>query len=167
MHLFAGLSSDHAVISDFAMGLVDVTDDGSPALGIMLVIKNDGEMLYLDPIDPQCFKKIADVRKADSGTYKWKLFPNHPDMAVYVDGGKRAVSDRDLTTSVNCEPRTTVLENSKAEASRQASEYLRYGFFPILGMFRKLMTIHPNHSVLVLFQLRDVPSYEHRQDRPH
>ena len=88
-------------------------------------------------------------------------------MAVYVDCGKCAVSDRDLTTSVNCEPCTTVLENSKAEASRQALEYLRYGFFPILGMFRKLMTIHPNHSVLVLFQLRDVPSYEHRQDCPH
>ena len=82
-------------------------------------------------------------------------------MAVYVDGGKRAVSDRDLTTSVNCKPRTTVLENSKAEASRQASEYLRYGFFPFIGMFRKLMTIHPNYFVLVLPQLRDVPSYEH------
>ena len=69
MHLFAGLSFDHAVISDFAMGLVDVTDDGSPALGLMLVIKNKGKMLYLDPIDPQCFKKTAAIRKADSGTY--------------------------------------------------------------------------------------------------
>ena len=125
------------MISDFDMGLVDENDDGSPALGIMLVIKNDGKMLYLDLIDPQCFKKTAAIRKADSGTYKWKLFPNHPDMAVYVDGGKRAVSDRDLTSSVNCEPRTTVLENSKAEASRQASEYLRYAFCPIRGMFRK------------------------------
>ena len=64
------MSSDKAVISDFAMGLVDETDDGSPALGIVLVIKNDGEMLYLDPTDPQCFKKTAAVRKAESGTYK-------------------------------------------------------------------------------------------------
>ena len=62
MHLLEGLSPDHAVISDFAMGLVDVTDDGSPALGFMLVIKNNGKMLYLDPIDPQCFKKTTAIR---------------------------------------------------------------------------------------------------------
>ena len=135
MQLFAGLSSDHAVMSDFAMGLVDVTDDGSPALGFMLVIKNDSEMLYLDPIDLQCFKKTTAIRKADSGTYKWKLFPNHPDMAAYVEGGKCAVSDRNLISPVNREPCTSVSEDSKAEASRQVSDYLRYGFFLCLGCF--------------------------------
>ena len=75
-------------------------------------------MLYLDPTDLQCFKKTAAVRKAESGTYKWKLFTKHSDMAVYVDCGKRAVSDRDLTTSVNCEPRTTVFVVSMSSNTR-------------------------------------------------
>ena len=88
------MTSDKDSMSKFAMGIIGMKSDGEPAIGggFMLVINNDGEMIYLDPTaDGNCFTKATDIAKARE-SYKWKFFESHADMTAFVEEGKRNYS---------------------------------------------------------------------------
>lgn len=88
------MTSDKDSMSKFAMGIIGMNSGGEPATGggFMLVIKNDGEMIYLDPTaDENCFAKATEITKA-SESYKWKFFESHADMTAFVEEGKRNYS---------------------------------------------------------------------------
>lgn len=88
------MTSDKTTLSTFAMALVGMKSDGGAAVspGILLAIKDDGEISYLDPsADEKVFSKATAISK-DSRSYKWKVFDSHADMTAFVQHGKQQLS---------------------------------------------------------------------------